>query len=97
MSTEKGDENMIDYGDNNELIELLKKRQRALELNNTQFANYIGISRAWLVRLYNVKLPRTQLKGETIAKFVERIAIPYEVMERYNKSIVFYDYLNKEG
>lgn len=87
---------MIDYGDNNELIELMKKRQRALELNNTQFAKYIGITRAWLVRLYNVKLPRTQLKGETIAKFVERIAIPYDVIERYNRSVIMHDFMKKD-
>lgn len=87
---------MIDYGDNNELIELMKKRQKALEMNNTHFAKYIGISRAWLVRLYNTEQPRKQLKGETIAKFVERIAIPYEVIERYNRSVIMQDYMQKE-
>lgn len=87
---------MIDYGDNNELIELIKRRQKALELNNTHFAKYIGISRSWLVRLYNMKLPRKQLKGETITKFVERIAIPYDMIERYNRSVIMHDFMKKE-
>lgn len=85
----------MDYGDDNELVELLKKRQKALELNNSQFARYIGITRAWLLRLYDVSKPRTQLKCETMAKFAERVAIPYDVLERYNRGIIKYTLTNK--
>lgn len=66
----------------------LNKKQMELELNNTDFANYIGMHRTWVMNLWNQNLPRHPLSKKTMSKLYNRLNIDLELMVEYNKEIL---------
>lgn len=68
---------------------ILKQTQMELHLTNDKFAKYLGKSRAWLQIIYS-KSPNTQkfgLSDLTMQSLKERLDIPMNVMEEYNRSV----------
>ena len=66
----------------------LNKKQVELELNNTAFANYIGMHRTWVMNLWNKNLPRHPLSKKTMAKLYNRLGISFDTMVAYNKQML---------
>lgn len=72
-----------------EFPKLLKKKQEELELNNKEFAKYIGRTRAWLVYVYNNDLTKShKLSDYNMVELNKLLGIPLDVMIRYNVAVV---------
>lgn len=67
--------------------EILKTKQLELEMNNSNFAKYIGLHRTWLVSKYSKTAIQRPLSIETIGKLNNRLGIPISVMYEYNDSL----------
>lgn len=66
----------------------LSQKQIELELDNTSFANYIGMHRTWLINLWNKRLPKHPLSKKTMSKLYNRLGISFETMNAYNEQIL---------
>ena len=66
----------------------LSKKQMELELNNTAFANYIGMHRTWVMNLWNKNLPRHPLSKKTMSKLHNRLGMDLDIMIAYNNEIL---------
>lgn len=66
----------------------LSRKQMELELNNTDFAKYIGMHRTWVMNLWNKNLPRHPLSKKTMSKLYNRLGISLDIMKAYNKQIL---------
>lgn len=71
-----------------EFVERLKMSQLELGMNSTQFAKYMGMSRAWLIDVRSNTKPSRTLQPMTMIKIHKILGIPLEVMEKYNKMVV---------
>lgn len=67
--------------------ELLKK-QLELEMTTSEFANYIGVHRTWLINLRNPNLPKHKLSKKTIGKLHNRCNISIDILNDYNNKII---------
>lgn len=66
----------------------LRLKQFELEMNNSEFAKYIGMHRTWFVNLYNKNIPKHPLSKQTMAKLYNRLGIDFDVMLAYNNQIL---------
>lgn len=68
----------------------LKQCQRQRHMTNREFAKYIGKSRTWLQWIYsnNPNVEKFLLSEMTMYDLHEKLEIPNETMEEYNKSIL---------
>lgn len=66
----------------------LKHKQVELEMNNTEFANYIGMHRTWVVNMWNDNIQRHPLSKQTMMKLNNRLDIDYDTMLKYNMEII---------
>ncbi len=64
--------------------QMLQEKQTDMEMNNTTFAEYLNMSRSWVVGMYSDKVKKRPLRRETMSKLYNRLGIPFEVMEEYN-------------
>ena len=72
-----------------EFPKLLKQKQEKLQLNNKEFAKYIGRTRAWLVYVYNNDLSKShKLSDYNMLELNKLLDIPLEVMIKYNMAIL---------
>lgn len=72
-----------------EFPKLLKEKQEKLQLNNKEFAKYIGRTRAWLVYVYNNDLSKShKLSDYNMLELNKLLDIPLEVMIKYNMAIL---------
>lgn len=67
---------------------LLKKKQMELEMSNAEFARYINKHRTWVVNLWSDKREKHPLSMKTMYTLHNRLDIPLEIMEDYNKTIL---------
>lgn len=71
-----------------EFPKLLKKKQEELELNNKEFAKYIGRTRAWLIYVYNNDLSKShKLSDYNMLELNKTLGIPLDAMLKYNMAI----------
>lgn len=66
----------------------LSEKQMELELNNTAFAEYIGMHRTWVMNLWNHNIARHPLSKKTMSKLHNRLGMDIELMKEYNKQIL---------
>lgn len=68
----------------------LKQCQYEKHMTNEAFSKYVGKSRAWLQRIYskNPDIPKSTLGELTMYMLNEKLNIPYETMEDYNKYVL---------
>lgn len=72
-----------------EFPKLLKEKQEKLQLNNKEFAKYIGRTRAWLVYVYNNDLSKShKLSDYNMLELNKLLDIPLEIMIKYNLAIL---------
>lgn len=71
-----------------EFVKQLKAKQIQLEMNNSDFAKYIGMHRTWCINLYNKNLAKHPLSEQTMSKLYNRLGIDFDVMRDYNKQII---------
>lgn len=69
-------------------VELMESKKRELAMSNTQFAEYIGKHRSWVVALFNPKAVQRPLRESTMCLLYEKLDIPFEVMEEYNREVL---------
>lgn len=65
----------------------LKRCQYERHMTNADFAQYLGKSRTWLQCIYTNKNDTRKfgLTGLTMYVLNEKLGIPFELMEEYNK------------
>ena len=68
--------------------EIMKQKKIELSMSNTQFAKYIGKHRSWVVALFNPNAIPRPLRDTTMYLLHDRLDIPFEVMEEYNKEVL---------
>ena len=71
-----------------QLEEMVKQKQIEMELNNSQFAKYLGMNRAWVVKFFSKTSDKRPLRPISIFKLHNRLNIPIEVMEEYNEMVL---------
>ena len=71
-----------------EFPKLLKKKQEELNMNNTQFARYLGRHRGWLGYVYSNDFDKAhKLTEPNMVTINRKLGIPFEVMFNYNMTI----------
>lgn len=66
----------------------LKSKQMELEMGNVAFADYIGMHKTWLFKLWNPAEKRRPLSEKTMAQLHNRLGISYDTMINYNEEVL---------
>lgn len=67
-----------------EVINKIFDKQLELEMNNTEFAKFLGVSRQWVTRLHNKNAEKRPFRFKVMCILCHACGIPMEELKRYN-------------
>ena len=72
-----------------ELPKIIKRKQWEHKMTGVEFAKFLGKSRPWLMQLYCTRrdTKKYKLSELTMYDLEDKLGIPMELMEQYNKDV----------
>ena len=82
-----------------EFPRIMKRKQWELGMTGVEFAKYLGKSRPWLMKIYCLRENsiKYRLSDLTMYDIEEKLGIPLDVMEQYNRDVEAHNERSKKS
>lgn len=69
------------------VIKKIIDKQVELEMNNTEFARFLGTSRQWVINIHNNNAKKSPFKFKTMCILAHACGLSIEELKDYNKRL----------